>query len=448
MVAVAPTLAGKRVTHATVTIPAWGTWYADVSIDGEETLSGQVDLALADVTFKGTVLSGGPAVGRSHYFVVGGFGGWGKTLTCKSYANDAGVKLSTVLGDVASEVGESIDPATVPTTRLGPSFVRPKEPAGRVLEQLSSKSWYVASDGITRLGARASTVLPSGFTRTSPVDRAGGCVELAGELIASLVPGVVVDGLEAVDVVHRVDAKSGLRTMIHGRLGGETSRRLDALRALSAQVDPHRNFRSVWEYRVVTLEGNRCNIQPVLVSTGMPDLQRVPIRPGVAGARVAPALGSRVLAAFVNADPSRPFICGFEEIDGAGFSPQTVDLLAGAQVGGEHIATVEGTALLIYNTLVALMAAAGGGPLTALVLQPLLATAISAALTAQVVPAPPGTVAQTALHTSLQAGFATGLVPVNTMFAAWLTAIAAVGTKTPDVSGKFPSAGAARVRTG
>ena len=70
------TLEGHRVTTARATIPAWGCWYADVSIDGEHALTGAVTLQIADLAMKGTVLSGGPAKGRSHFRIVAGAGGW------------------------------------------------------------------------------------------------------------------------------------------------------------------------------------------------------------------------------------------------------------------------------------------------------------------------------------------------------------------------------------
>ena len=107
----------------------------------------------------------------------------------------------------------------------------------------------------------------------------------------------------------------------------------------------------------------------------------------------------------------------------------------------EHVMTAEATALLIYNVF-ATLCTAFIGPFTGIGLQPAIAAAIATALGAQAARAPPGLAAQTALNGTLQAGFATGL-PANTTFAAWTTALAALATKTPDVSGLFPSVGAA-----
>jgi len=315
------TLAGHRVTDARVSIPAWGCWYADVSIDGEFPLSGRVELKVADLTLKGAVLSGGPEKGRSKFRLVAGAGGWGKPIEKRSYDTDAGVKLATVLRDAAGVVGETIDAATVPADTVGPGYARRADQASRVLELLVPGAWYVGEDGITRLGRRPAVPLKGAVTH-GPVDRARGTVTLATDLIATILPGTVVDGLEAVDVEHVLSVKGGLRSTIWGANGlGKTSRRLAALRALLEQLDPFRRFRGVTEYRVVTQTGQRINLQPVRVSTGMPDLRRVPVRPGVSGCNSNVALGSRVLVGFVDSQPSRPYVAGFEDADGEGFVP-------------------------------------------------------------------------------------------------------------------------------
>lgn len=332
VVAASPTFAGRKVTSARVTLPAWGAWHADVAVDGEVTLSGAVQILIADLVLKGTILSGGPATGRSYFRVVGGAGGWGKPLKKKSYANDAGVKLATILGDAAQEVGETLDLGARAGERIGPAFARPSDPAypppaARLLEQYAPGAWYIGEDGITHLGKRAAGAAPAKATRTTPLDLAHGRLELASETIATILPGVVVDGLEAIDVVHEISAKGGLRSMLYGKLNGSSSsRRLDAFRALFDQLDPDRNFRAVWEYRVVSLEGKRVNLQPVLVSTGMPDLRRIPIRPGLAGSRSDLLPGARVLVGFVNADPGRPEVFSVEDADGEGFKPVLTEI--------------------------------------------------------------------------------------------------------------------------
>lgn len=440
----AATINGHRVTSARVTIPAWGCWYAEVQVDGEHVLSGSVTLVVADLTLVGTVLSGGTTNGRAAYRIVAGAGGWGQTLPKKSYANDATVKVATVLGDAARECGETLE-AIDSTERTGPAYVRDEGPASRSLQALSRNGWYVDEAGVTRLGARAAGALVGKVTRENPIDQARGVVVLAADQIATILPGVVVDGLSAVDVLHEISAEGGLRSTVWF---AQSPSPLDSFRTIIDQLYPDLKFRGLTEYRVVTLEGSRLNLQPVRVSTGMPDLARVMVRPGVAGCAMDVALGARVLVGFVDSDRSRPFVGAFEDAEGDGFQPSELTLNAGSMAGGEHVATVEGTALMIYNTLVALMAAAGGGPLIAAVLQPLLGAAVTAALTAQAVPAPPTEAAQIAAAAALQAGFATGVVPSAATFAAWDSVIALLSTKTANDSGSFPSLGCKAVMGG
>lgn len=319
-------LQDRRVTKARVMMAAWGCTYADVALDGEHTLTGHVTLALGDLSLACTVLSGGPQKGRSSYRIVGGRGGWGRTIAEKSYANDAQVKWSTVIGDAATACGESFDLSTVSADRrTGPAYTRPSGPASRVLEELAPAGWYVGEDGVTRLGRRPATTLAASVTRVSVADRARLKVTVASESLKALVPGITIDGIEAVDVLHEVEPDS-VRTTIWGSFDGSTDRKVAAFRKLADQMDPDRPFRGVTEYRVVTQSGDRLNLQPVRRSTGMPELQRVPMRPGVSGCRSDVMPGSSVLVAFVDSDPGRPVVVAFEDAEGDGFTPLLTEI--------------------------------------------------------------------------------------------------------------------------
>ncbi len=324
------TLDGNTCTSARVQIPAWGVWHADATLDDEVTLTGAVVLEMADLTLRGTVVSGGPYKGASRYRIAGGAAGWGKQAPARGYTNDAGVRLATVLTDAALVAGETLDATTVAATTVGPAWTREAGPAARALELLAREAWYVGEDGITRLGRRARVVYVGDAERMAQ-DLARGTIELAAEEIATLVPGAVVDGVEAVDVLHEVGER-GLRTMIWGSGVGATSRRLAATRRLFAQLFPDLRFRGVSEYRVVTQTGARLNLQAIKVSLGMPDLTNVRVRPGVAGCKATVALGSSVLVAFVDSDPGRPVVVGFEDADGAGYAPTRLDLVGTSDV--------------------------------------------------------------------------------------------------------------------
>lgn len=333
----AATLNGHRCTSAVLQIPGHGISWAEVGLDAEVTLSGSVTLELADLTFVGTVMSGGPSKGRSRYRLAAGAGRWGATVPARQEDdNAAGVKRSTIMLAAAQACGETIDPATLPaaTDRVGPSYVRQRAPASRVLHDLAPRAWYVGEDGQTRIGRRPAVAIAVPYT-AGPLDVANRRIEIAATSIASLLPGVIVEDLEAVDVEHSVSAERGLRTTIHG--SGPTpagaSGRLENLRRIDEALDPRRNFRGTTEYRVAELEGERLNLQPILSSLGMPDLRRVVARPGVAGCKAEVPLGSRVGVAFMNSDPARPYVCCFEDAEGDGFAPDRLDLVGEDDTG-------------------------------------------------------------------------------------------------------------------
>lgn len=316
-------LNGTACIAASLSMPAWGLPSADVVLDQEVTLSGAVELVLADLTFRGTVVSGGPWEGRSSYRIVGGAGGWSRRVASKDYTNDAGVKRSQIVADLATEVGETVE--DVPSGTVGPKFTRAQGPASIVLHELFPRGWRVDEDGVTRFGKRAVTQADAAIAHGT-VDLAAGVVELMSDAIAKLVPGVTAHGVEAVDVVHELEGNK-LRTRLWGSAVSLSSKRLQAWAKLLEQLDPFRKFRGgPYEFRVVAQENERLHLQPVRVSLGMPDLRRVRVRPGVAGCRANVALGSTVLVAFVNGDPARPAVVGFEDAETAGFMPTLLEL--------------------------------------------------------------------------------------------------------------------------
>lgn len=309
------------VTRLLAQVPDWGCWWADVNLAEAETLSGRVTLTLADKTLVGTIVSGGAANGTAAYRIIGGAGGWGRELAAKPYLNDAGLKMSNVIGDAAAAVGETVESA--PATRMGSHYARTVGPASRVLHLLTPRAWRVDFDGVTRFGARTYTTY-TGDAARSRVDPQGAIVELATEEIGALVPGVVVDGARpATDVEYSLDSK---RLTVRVYSSPRTSRRLEALRRIFEALFPDLKYRGVFEFRVVTQTGERLNLQPVRAATGLPDLEQVPVRPGMAGQRATVTLGERVLVAFADADPSRPQVVSHEEPGGPGWMPILLEL--------------------------------------------------------------------------------------------------------------------------
>jgi hypothetical protein len=307
-----------------VQIPAWGRWWADVDAQDEIALDvgDIVQISVADATLVGAVVSGGVTRrGRAAYRVVAGAGGWGDSVDATAYADDNGVKRSAVITDAANAVGETVSGA--PDTRVGAHYARSAGSASRVLHELAPRAWYVGLDGVTYFGERASTTYDGDAPRTAQ-HPAAGTIELAlREGLPAFVPGIVVDGLTPASDVdwHLADRK--LRVVVHA--APQASRELDAFRRIFDAMDPRRAYRAVYEYRVVTQDGDALNLQPVRASSGMPDLERVPVRlaPGVEADH---ALGSLVLVVFVDGDPSRPCVISGDEAGAPGWMPTTLTL--------------------------------------------------------------------------------------------------------------------------
>lgn len=418
---------GAMVSSCSITIPYYGAWVADVAIIGDAPLTSPVTLVVSDLTLIGTVVRDGAFTGDRRARIVGGGGGWGKTIPAKGYSHVVGIKASTILGDAAREAGESISLENDRT--LGLLYAREEAPAERTLNLIVGDTWWIDEAGVTQTKARASTAVVAPFTLVSR-NAANDEYQISTESIAGWLPGRTFSSPTVPDVqaisfvtIHASNEGKLSLTVLGTSVAIERLRR--DLRAIIRSEVAALSYGTTWEYQIAPSIGmpgvfSTVDVTPPEGST-MPSLTKVPLGVGL-GVVAPPIAGTKCRVRFVNGNPWQPEI---------------------VSIGGttEHLMTVEACALLIYNSLVTLMAAAGGGPLLAVILQPLIGTAIGAALAAQAAPAPPGLIPQVAAAAAAQAGFATGVVPSPAIFAAWQASIALLETKTLNVSGSFPSVG-------
>lgn len=89
-------------------------------------------------------------------------------------------------------------------------------------------------------------------------------------------------------------------------------RALAALRALIRAELAELTYLGTWEYQVTSATETTFDGLPTSTAFPLPGLVGVPHRPGVAGARCAPAPGSLVLVGFANGDPGRPFVRAYD----------------------------------------------------------------------------------------------------------------------------------------
>ena len=178
-------LNGERLQSAHVTIPYYGAWVADVVLATPDVIPTQSTLTIADLILTGTVYRMASFAGARSARIVGGFGGWRKTVPAQNYQANSGIRLSLVLKDAAAIVGEQVNVANDQT--LGTSFTRESAPAERLLRQLAGPEWFVDTKGITQVGPRAGGAVSTPFTVVS-WSGARGQFEIATENLSDWLP--------------------------------------------------------------------------------------------------------------------------------------------------------------------------------------------------------------------------------------------------------------------
>lgn len=330
-------LNGIACTRARVQWPSVGRWWADLDLApvfpggvSAPAVGDAVTLTLADLTFVGTIASGGVFDGRAAYRVVAGRGGWSRTLPRRGYQNDLGVSVATLIADLAEGAGELTPVGAAALGRVSPHYDRIERPAYQTLHALAPRAWWTGADGVVRIGPPPETTYSGRATETAHDPRSGITRLAAIDALAGLMPGAVIQGrAPACDVELLAEGAAGLSIVVY-HAASARSRRVQALAEIIDAIDPFRAYRACYEYRIVGQTGERLDLQPVRTATGMSDLARVPVRPGMAGLKAAHLSGALCLVAFVDADPSRPCVVAFDDADSPGFVPNMLTVANGA----------------------------------------------------------------------------------------------------------------------
>jgi hypothetical protein len=346
-------LSGLRVTSARLTTPLAGAWTADVGLPDDTALPpGPLTLSIGNLAVTGAVVRTDSLGGSRHVRLVGGAGGWARETTPQGYHDDGGVIRGTVLRDLAALTGEVFFPADLAAASdsVGTDYVREAAPASRTLEQLVGEQWWIDPQGQTHLVPRPTGTLISSPFLIERYDGGAGRIVASTEDYASWVPGAVLvselldQPMTLVDVAIVTDGDESVRVeaMVVPQgapLGGLEDRVLGALRAIIRQEARALTFAGVWEYQVTSSTvdaAGRTLVDGLPLAPGatLPPLRSAEVRPGVPGLSCAPAVGSRVLVAFVNQSPARPVIVSFDSAPptSAAVTSPAITLGAGAGV--------------------------------------------------------------------------------------------------------------------
>ena len=182
-------LDGVRVVSARVTIPWFGAWAADVVLADASSIGEMPTLTIGTLVLEGARARASSFSGARSARLVGGRGGWRKDVGARAYRFAGGVRLATVLGDAAAEVGEAVDlDAALASATVGDAYVREAGPASRVLRQLAGPAWWTdPATGRTKVGSRVPTPITSDFS-VEGYKGAEGRVVVATEALADWTP--------------------------------------------------------------------------------------------------------------------------------------------------------------------------------------------------------------------------------------------------------------------
>lgn len=332
------TIGTIQVSSARLVVPWVGAWICDLSFDlpdGSALPAGKVTITASDTTLVGTVdpRHSGKVGTKASVRVVAGAGAWDSLVPPKHWHNDAGVSSSIVLATTAGEVGETV--ADGSPSRLGVDFARTAGPASSIF----GGAWWVDFAGVTHTGNRPAITASPDVLNWDPVTNT---VELVSD--APLAPGFVVTdsrfgSLTVRDVEQEWSSSSGRVRAWCGDApsgGGKLAAALKSVARAGAKVD----FLKSYRYRVV-LQGidGRLTLQAVSpTSAGIPDQIAISIWPGMTGLTAKVLPGTIAILQFLEGDPSRPVVTGFEES-----TPLELDLSASLAINLTALKVSAGT---------------------------------------------------------------------------------------------------------
>lgn len=376
------TIAGHPAARVVVTVPATGAWFADVDLEGDAEVSGQVTLRLGTAELVGTVDStrAGAYTLERKVRVVAGAGGWGRLLAPRGYHSDAGVSARMVAEDAVREAGEQLGGFSPAAAQLGIDYVRSSGPASRVLEEAAGGArWWVDYDGVTHVGARVAAAAVVGAYQVLAYDPRSHHVILAVDDVAAVAIGSILsDGLDTPETVRELAIIVGPDGIRIEAFGGplEDGRLLSALRSVVDRLTDGRLF-GLWRYRVIrmapvpvfeivgpppdpiTIWPVRVELQAVSQAAGLPDILPIEMRPGVAGVHAELVPGAEVLVEFVEGRRTMPVITHFAGRGPDSFAP--VRLIVGGNGFNVARAARKGDSVQVTIPPGSFLVAASGG---------------------------------------------------------------------------------------
>ena len=359
---------GNEVVGGLLLIPLVGAWTADLHLATDQAISGPVEVVIGNLTLQGFVFRSTAYGGQTRARLVGGAGGWRKSIPAQGYGSKQGVKLSTVLQDAAGACGEQLD--VFADVTIGQAYARMSfgtSAASDVLWQMIAlghmDAWYIATDGVTHTGPWPITQVSTPFVPTDQRPDEG-VVVIATEDYASWMPGAsfthpLLEGeWTSAGVQYVWGAEGELRFEVLTGAPPLADRVLGPLQQIvEREVAPLRFF-GRYAYTISNPTTTTVDGAPNDTTLGLPDLQNVPFTADSI-ASYTPPDGGACHIQFLDGDPTQP-VCVWTEAS----SSNGPDALAVApqKSGQKDAARVDDTVIVMFPPLVQIAGTIAGAP--------------------------------------------------------------------------------------
>ena len=300
--------------------PVYGCWRTNVTAQSGDPLAigSTATVVAGTMTLTGKVLrSDEDAPGRPHSVIVGGLGWQSKIETPFALQSDSGIRLKTVLTQLAAGAGETI--AQPPDVTIGNYYEcvasRPGEPLtwADALNELYRSGlcplWRVDADGVTRFGARTASEVTDRATQILN-DSATGCMTYGLDDPVQFLPGNTIGGKP----IGRVELRER---------GGRFEADVYTTESPSVPDLVRRMIRAELESRLRTYvvhechADGRCDLAPLADARHLPELRNVE-QWTIGGIQYRASKGDEVAVAYLDARKTRPRIIGFK-LNGSSF---------------------------------------------------------------------------------------------------------------------------------
>lgn len=303
------TINDRAVLTLDLLMPSSRAWVATGEVEGDEPLSGAVELSEGDeVVFRGTVLEAGDFGGRTGFRIVGGAGGLSTVVRAQSYrAATAALPIQDILGQAGEALTAPLESSLAASSLA--EWATGAWEASRALDDLAEYlgvSWWVDALGGVSFGASRALAIPAELTVVAE-DTQGRTLTVAPDTGSEWVlrPGATVDGRQVTSVRFRL---SDGRLRIECRY--ESLGLAGLIEAIVERATRKMAYLAVYPSTVHS-QASDGTLQVFPDDERIPKMAGVKLSLPVPGAEVRVRSGARVLLGFEGGDPAKPYATGW-----------------------------------------------------------------------------------------------------------------------------------------